>query len=171
MRFLATEDQDSSLLSQAPALQAETKKLNAIFDLSPQTTPMATATNRRQIRLLVADDHAVVRQGLVQMLNLESDIQIVGDAFDGQDAVEKAASLQPDVILMDISMPRLNGLEATRLITRKLPAIRGIGLSMHGQGEMTTQMHAAGAKCYLVKDSPIDQIVAAIHRVMDRPAS
>lgn len=122
--------------------------------------------DRNRIRLLVVDDHAVVRQGLIQMLSREPGVEIVGDAVDGQDAVEKASLLRPDVILMDISMPRLNGLDATRLITAELPEIRVIGLSMHAQGEMTTQMRAAGAKGYLVKDSPISFIMETIREVM-----
>lgn len=143
-------------------------------------SPAAAASNdsnplphadESKIRLLVVDDHAVVRQGLVQMLTREPGLLIVGDACDGQDAVEKAALWRPDVILMDISMPRLNGLEATRRITREMPDVRIIGLSMHAQGEMTTQMHDAGACGYLVKDSPIDEIVSAIRNVMrQRPA-
>ena len=84
---------------------------------------------------MLADDHAVVRQGLAQLLQKESDIEVVGAAADGQEAVELAARLLPDVILMDISMPKLNGVEATNTIHKDFPEIRIIGLSMFEKDE------------------------------------
>lgn len=117
------------------------------------------------IRLLVVDDHAVLRQGIVEMLRREPDLDIAGEAVDGLDAVNKCRDLNPDVILMDVSMPRMNGLEATRHIMAEMPEVRIIALSMHARYEMAEQMLAAGAKAYLVKDCPVEDILAEIRRV------
>lgn len=128
----------------------------------------ATAQPARR-RLLVVDDHAVLRHGLVQMLNREPDLEVVGEAVDGQDALEQALRLQPDLILMDISMPRMNGLEATRRLSQEMPGTRIIGLSMHARDEMAEQMLAAGAVAYLVKSSPVEDILEVIRETCRRP--
>lgn len=122
-----------------------------------------------RIRVLVADDHAVVRQGLVQLLSREADLTVIGEAVDGLEAIEKARALRPDVILMDVSMPQMNGLEATRRIVSSWPEIRVIGLSLRTRDEMMAQMLEAGAKGYLVKDCPIEEIIAAIRAVAAAP--
>jgi len=115
-----------------------------------------------KIRVLVADDHAVVREGLSQLLNREPDIEIVGGATDGQAAIELAGSLMPDVILMDLSMPRLNGIEATRIIHQRFPDIRIIGLSMFEEGERAQAMRDAGAVAYVTKAGPSTNLIGAI---------
>ena len=114
---------------------------------------------------MLADDHAVVRQGLAQLLEKESDIEVVGSAAHGQEAVELAARLLPDIILMDISMPRLNGVEATSAIHRDFPEIRIIGLSMFEKDERTEAMREAGAVAYLTKSAPAGALIAAIRNV------
>ena len=133
--------------------------------MSSPGTATASRSSGNRIRVLVADDHSIIREGLLQMLSREADLDIVGEAQDGQDALDKAQALRPDVILMDVSMPRMSGLDATRHITSELPETRVIGLSMHAGAEMAAQMRAAGAKHYLEKDSPIEEIVAAIRAV------
>lgn len=119
-----------------------------------------------RIRMLVADDHAVVREGLVQILSREKDMEIIGEAVDGLDAVEQTRLLRPDVVLMDITMPTLNGLEATLRITTEFPGVRVIGLSMHAKDEMEPQMLAVGAKGYLPKNNPVEELIAMIRDVM-----
>ena len=116
-----------------------------------------------KIRVLVADDHKIVRQGLTELLREEADIEVVGEASDGVEAVEMAARLRPDVIVMDISMPRLNGIEATRRITAAQPRVRVIGLSMYEEPERAAAMREAGAVAYLHKAGPSEDLIAAIH--------
>ncbi|MCX5682782.1 MAG: response regulator, partial [Planctomycetota bacterium] len=114
------------------------------------------------IRVLLADDHPVMRQGLARLLQEHDDIEVVGEAGNGREAVELAGQLRPDVILMDISMPGLNGIEATRLICGQLPQIRVIGLSMHEEADMAAGMRQAGAAAYLTKGGSTDELIAAI---------
>jgi CheY-like chemotaxis protein len=130
-------------------------------------TPSASAIGA--IRVLVVDDHTVVRRGLVEILQKESGIAVAGEAGDGQQALDQARLLKPDVVLMDITMPRMNGIDATRRLISEIPGARVIGLSMHAQADMAAQMRAAGAVDYLVKDGPIDDLVAAVRRAAERP--
>jgi PAS domain S-box-containing protein len=122
-------------------------------------------TEENKIRILVVDDHTVVRQGLTTLLSLHSDIEMVGDAGNGLEAVEKARELNPDVILMDISMPKMDGIQATRMICSEFPAVRIIGLSMHDLQDQADQMIKAGASAYCMKDGSIDELLSAIRRV------
>jgi DNA-binding NarL/FixJ family response regulator len=122
-----------------------------------------------RLRILLVDDHKLLREGLTGLLHDEPDLEIVGEAQDGLMAIEKARELQPDVILMDISMPRMNGIEATRAISRELPKINIIGLSMHEKEDMAAAMREAGAVNYLPKDTPSTLLVDAI-RVAGRRA-
>ncbi len=113
-------------------------------------------------RVLIVDDHKIVRQGIATMLARQSDIIVVGEAADGEEAVEKARALQPDVILMDVSMPGMNGIEATRAIHAEMNSVVVIGLSMFEMEEIGQQMLAAGAKSYLSKSGPARQLVEEI---------
>ncbi len=119
---------------------------------------------RGMIRILLADDHAVMRQGLAASLSREPDIVIVGEAVDGKMAVERARSLQPDVILMDISMPQLGGIEATQEIHLQLPKVRVIALSMFEEDDCAQAMLEAGAVAYLSKSCTIDALTSTIRR-------
>jgi len=121
-----------------------------------------TRSSGDKIRVLLADDHMVVRQGLFTLLNQHADIEVVGEAADGEEAVERARKLQPDVILMDISMPKMDGLEATRIIHSELPHIRIIGLSMHENDDQAARMFAAGASAYRSKSDNTDLLLASI---------
>src|SRR5450759_4523175 len=118
------------------------------------------------VRILIADDHAVVREGLRMILEAMGDMTVVGEALDGRDAIEKAETLKPDVIVMDIAMPEMNGIEATRTICGRLPAVRIIILSMHHTNEHIFRAIQAGARAYLLKESAGTGVAKAIQAVM-----
>jgi DNA-binding NarL/FixJ family response regulator len=113
-------------------------------------------------RLLVVDDHAIVRQTLAFMLRQESDFEVVGEASDGETAVEMACALAPDIVLMDINMPVMNGIEATRAIHARCPGVCVICLSMHDRGEQARPMIEAGAAAYVSKAEAPDVLLTAI---------
>lgn len=115
-----------------------------------------------RIRVLLVDDHEVVRSGLRTMLEQESDIEVVAEADDGEPAVRLASIHEPDVIVMDVTMPRLNGIDATRQIRERVPGVRVIGLSMHDHESMSQAMLAAGAAAYLPKGGPAEDLIQAI---------
>lgn len=114
------------------------------------------------IRVLVADDHTILRQGLVGILRASSEMEVVGEAADGSEAVEKALKTHPDVVVLDISMPRMNGLEAARRIREALPATRILVLTMHDDEEYVLQMVRAGASGYLLKEGAASELLAGI---------
>lgn len=114
------------------------------------------------IRLLLVDDHPILRKGLADLVRIRPEVVVVGEAGDGQEAVDLALLLKPDVILMDITMPRMDGIEATRRITAALDHVRVIGLSMHEGEEMATAMRGAGAVGYMTKGGDPDALIAAI---------
>jgi DNA-binding NarL/FixJ family response regulator len=120
-------------------------------------------------RVMLADDNAIVRQGLLKLFESAPDIEVVGQACNGAEAVELAKRLRPDVILMDINMPKMNGIEATAVISSELPGIRIIGLSLFESMDMDKTMRRAGAACYLSKSAPAEQLFSAIRTA--RPAS
>ncbi len=118
-----------------------------------------------KIRVLIADDHRVVREGLGAILKTKSDIDVVGEATNGIEAVQAAKSLKPDVILMDISMPQMNGVEATRLIKKERPQIGIVALTMHDDDPTIFDLIRAGVNGYLLKDSDSVDIVKAIRSI------
>ena len=117
------------------------------------------------IRVLVVDDQALVRAGFVKLLELESDLRVVGEAADGSEAVEAAARTRPDVVLMDIRMPRLDGIEATRRIREGPRAPRVVVLTTYDLDEYVFEALKAGASGFLLKDAPADQLLAGIRVV------
>src|SRR2546430_5879431 len=116
----------------------------------------------QKITVLLADDHIVVRQGLRALLMAEQDIEIVGEADNGRQAVQLAKKFLPDVVVMDIAMPVLNGLEATRQITRYVPTAKVLGLSSYSDDEYVQQLTEAGAAGYLVKQTAANDLLKAI---------
>jgi DNA-binding NarL/FixJ family response regulator len=114
------------------------------------------------IRVLVVDDHTLLRRGLVLLLQGERDLEVVAEASDGEEAVKLARELEPDVVVMDVSMPGMAGTEATRRIKEEMPDVRVVGLSMHDLDGTRETMLKAGADTYMVKDSPTDDLLAAI---------
>jgi len=119
----------------------------------------------KKIRVLITDDHRVVREGLSAILETKEEIEIVGEASDGGEAVEKARELLPDVIVMDVSMPGMNGVEATKIIKKELPQIGIIALTMYEDQRYIFDLVRAGATGYLLKDSDSTEILAAIRAV------
>jgi DNA-binding NarL/FixJ family response regulator len=115
------------------------------------------------MRVLIADDHAMVRRSLAQALQGEPGIEIVGEAPNGAVAVELAGRLRPDVVLMDVVMPQVDGIEATRRIARDYPEIRVIGLSVHDSMTYAARMLDAGACAYLLKDCDMEDLVREIY--------
>jgi len=119
------------------------------------------------IRILVADNHGILRQGITALIEKQSDMEVVGEADNGLIAVEMACNLQPDVVLMDVTMPVLNGIEATRQIKKKLPKTKVLVLSIHAKREFVLDMIRAGISGYMVKECVLDDLVRAIKAVVD----
>ena len=119
---------------------------------------------KKKIRLLLADDHPVVRKGIRSCLD-HLDLEIVGEAVDGQEAIAKVKELLPDIVLMDIDMPKVNGLEATRLLRKENPDVRVLILSVHSNKQYVLQIIQSGAQGYVLKDAAPAELVRAIEAV------
>ncbi len=119
----------------------------------------------KRIRILLADDHAVVRQGFKMILSAHADMDIVGEAGNGREAIQLAEELRPDVVVMDVAMPELNGIEATRRLASSLPHTRVLALSMHKDSVYVREILRAGARGYLLKDAPAGDLVSAVRAV------
>ena len=120
---------------------------------------------REKTHILLADDHAVVRQGFKMILAAQPDMEIVGEAGNGREALDLAGQLQPDVIVMDVAMPELNGIEATRRVADLSPRSRVLALSMHKDSVYVREILRAGARGYLLKDSIASDLLAAVRAV------
>lgn len=120
----------------------------------------------KQISILLADDHTIVRQGLAKLLEGETSFNVVGEAENGREAVQKTEKLKPDVVLMDIAMPMLNGIEATRQIKKISPQTKVIILSMHSHDRYINELFTLGASGYLLKNSTGTDIIKAIQAAM-----
>jgi PAS domain S-box-containing protein len=135
------------------------------FRVSPESASSASPLeDRLRIRILLVDDHALVRNGLSSVLRYNPDLQVVGEAADGQEAVALAAALKPDVVIMDVNMPKMDGVEASRLIKQDLPSTVVIGLSMHEGGHHEAAMRESGAAAYLTKDAAAERLIETILR-------
>jgi two-component system, NarL family, response regulator NreC len=119
------------------------------------------------IKVLIVDDHAIVRHGLSRSIQQQEDMEVVGQASDGHSAVNMARELTPNVVLMDVSMPALNGIEATRAVLRESPGSRVIALSMHSAKRYVREMFRAGASGYLLKDCEFDELVQTIRLIAE----
>ena len=118
-----------------------------------------------KIKVLIADDHTILRQGIKALLDNQAEIEVIGEAKDGREALTLIERLLPDVILMDIAMPGLNGLEATRRIKKKFPKIKVLVLTMYTNEEYVFQILNAGANGYLVKETAFQDLISAIRAV------
>ncbi len=119
----------------------------------------------KKIRVLLAEDHTIVRQGIAALLGTESDMEVVGEASNGLEAIELAKKLVPDLVLMDIGMRHLNGLEATREIKKLFPSMKVLVLTMYDNEEWIFQILRAGASGYLIKDSAMNDLTSALRAV------
>ena len=117
------------------------------------------------IRILIADDHTLVRESLVGLLQAEGDVQVVAQAADGAETIEKALAVRPDIVVADLSMPRLGGIEVVRRLREQLPDTRVLVLTMHQEDEYVLQAVRAGASGYLVKDSAASELLAAVRNL------
>jgi DNA-binding NarL/FixJ family response regulator len=119
----------------------------------------------KRIRILLADDHAVVRHCFKMILEAQPDMEIVGEAGNGREAVKLAEELKPEIVVMDVAMPELNGIEATRRLAASVPHTRVVALSMHKDSVYVREILRAGARGYLLKDSPPADLLSAVRSV------
>jgi two-component system response regulator NreC len=119
------------------------------------------------IRILLADDHTILRAGLKMMLNAQPDMEVIGEAQDGRQALQEALRLHPDIILMDITMPDMNGIEATRQIKRQVTDVKVLILTMHENDEYVFQALRAGASGYMLKEAADTELINALHVVQN----
>ena len=126
-----------------------------------QASEVPAELTSSKIRILFADDHAVMRQGLIKMISGQPDIQVVGEAANGREALDLARNLRPDAVIMDVSMPEMDGIEATRLIKAELPEVRVIGLSMYEDEQIAQSMSEAGAEAFVSKSAGLPTLLKA----------
>lgn len=122
------------------------------------------------IKIIIADDHKLLREGLSSLLSKQQDIVVVGQAANGREALQLAERHEPDVVVMDVSMPDLNGIDATRQILARFKGTRVIGLSMHSDRQFVAEMYRAGASGYLLKDSAFEELASAIRKIVAKDA-
>jgi DNA-binding NarL/FixJ family response regulator len=122
------------------------------------------------IRIVVADDHEILRQGITALIENQSDMKVVGEADNGLNAVAATRRFRPDVVVMDVTMPVLNGIEATRRIKKELPNTKVLALSIHADRKFVMDMGRAGVSGYVVKECAVDDLIRAIRVVMDNQA-
>ncbi|HEX8982154.1 MAG TPA: response regulator transcription factor [Ktedonobacterales bacterium] len=135
------------------------------IDIAADSAAIGERVSPQKIRVLLADDHTILRAGLRMMLDAQPDIEVIGEASDGRQALAEAQRLQPHVVLMDITMPEMNGIEATRQIKRALDSTRVLILTMHENEEYLFQVLRAGASGYILKEAAGTELISAIRIV------
>ena len=161
----STPGKGSSFTLKVPITLAKEEKIDhPATDLQPSTlAEYLIPADAGGIRVLFVDDHHVMRQGLIRLMKGQPVIQVVGEAANGQEAIEKVRQLRPDVVVMDASMPVMDGIEATRQIKAERPEVRVIGLSMYDDEEISQKMRAAGAEAFLCKTASLAELLKAIY--------
>jgi CheY-like chemotaxis protein len=168
-RFVLVAPRYSVALDETQGDESETADTVTIN--SAAVARAVTPGRSNQIRVLVVDDHAVMRQGLCSLLAEEDGVEVVGEASDGIGAIQRARELEPDIVLMDYSLPGMTGAEATHVIRREFPNVQVIALSMHREKERAEAMIAAGAVAYLNKSGDSEVLIKAIAKCGFRTAS
>jgi CheY-like chemotaxis protein len=164
-----------------PLQRAETNRLRPeSADLKPRTPQFALSSfmqssslsppHSHNIRVLLVDDHAMVRQGLRSILEWYTDVEVVGEASDGEEAIASVAQCQPAVVVMDINMPKKNGIEATAEIMARWPHTTVIGLSVNATDDNRVAMARAGAALLLTKEAAVEELYRAMQQVLRSPA-
>ena len=156
---------DVSSVEQLPRLSSFVSRISQANDASRDTLhdhQHSALQKNAVIRVLLVDDHAMVRQGLRSVLDAYADVEVVGEASDGEEAIRLAQSLQPEIIVMDVNMPGVDGIEATRQLRHEQPTIAVVGLSVHNNPEVERVMRNAGAAGFLTKESAVQQLYVAI---------
>jgi CheY-like chemotaxis protein len=143
--------------------KSEELKSPAVGLQPPARELPSSSVGVERLRVLFADDHQVLRNALIRLMDNQHGIQVVGQASNGREALEKVRQLKPEVVVMDVSMPEMDGIEATRRIKAELPDVRVIGLSMHEDEQIAQLMRQAGAESYLTKTAPADTLLNAIY--------
>jgi two-component system nitrate/nitrite response regulator NarL len=133
----------------------------------PRPTPVTAVPGsmKHRIKILLADDHPVVRRGIASCLSRQPHLEILGEAADGQEALRKARELSPDIILMDIDMPQLNGLAVTEALRKEMPQVKVLILSMHSNTEYVLRIIQSGARGYVLKEASPEELIKAIETV------
>jgi len=145
-----------------PEMEAAEKPSSEISVAYASSTLSCKGSSSMRIRVVLVDDHLVMRQGLGMLVRDEEDMEVIGEASDGESAIELIRQLKPDVVLMDISMPGMTGIDAARIIHAELPEVRIIGLSMFDELERAQAMMEVGASAYLSKSGPAENLLATI---------
>ncbi len=156
--------QGTTVTLTAPLGQTEAPAPDEVQEERPTDRAQGARPPRRsdRCRVLIVDDHKIMREGLVQLFQFEPDIDVVGEASDGDQAIDMAEQLDPDVIIMDVNLGAVSGVEATRRILSRSSRPKVIGLSMHADGDVADSMRGAGAAAYLTKDGPSKDLIAAV---------
>ncbi len=118
-------------------------------------------------KVMLVDDHEIMREGMSALLRKYSEFEVVGQASDGRQAVEQAMELKPDIVIMDVGMPNLNGIEATRRLVGQFPNLKVMALSTHSDGSMVTKMIKAGAAGYILKESAFDELIEGLNALLE----
>ncbi len=117
------------------------------------------------IKIILADDHKIMREGLKSLLNQQKDIQVIGEADDGQAVVRLTKKLEPDIVVLDIGMPNMNGIQATQHIVAEVPDTKVLALSMHSDHQFVVKMLQAGASGYMLKDCALEELISAVRTI------
>ncbi len=161
----STRGKGSTFTLTMPIRSSNDKVLFLNLPSKSRTSELPEMLASSKIRVLFADDHELMRQGLMELVSRQPDIQVVGEAANGREALELARNLRPDIIFMDVSMPEMNGIEATRDIKAELPEIRVIGLSMFEDEQIMKSMNDAGAEAFISKSASLPMILRAIYGI------
>ncbi len=168
-RIRSTPGEGTQIDIRAPNRPAQSEKIGGLeIDLVEKSGEGFRQDQRGKIRILLADDHAVMRDGLSGILGNQPDLEVVAQAKNGLEAVQMADQTEPDVILMDISMPKMDGIAATEEILKRHPGTRIIGLSMHDDPSIEERMMSAGASAYIYKAAPSDELIQTIRMSIRR---